>query len=107
MINIQIRPEAGTDPNAEGGRQNGERERPPTVAEVPDWWAAVPEGEKTLLHTIARMLRSAKLSELQDVARAAVKWERGIGYFVKVRLIWEHRKAAPGKAEIGKAESRN
>ena len=54
---------------------------------VPEWWAAIPEGEKTLLHTIARMLRSAKRSELQEVARAAAKWERGIGCFIKVRLI--------------------
>ena len=88
---------------------------------VPEWWAAVPEGEKTLLHTIARMLRSAKRSELQEVARAAAKWERGIGCFVKVRLIAEYRKRRKRKwqfvdsgwvritgrkAEIGKAESR-
>jgi hypothetical protein len=53
---------------------------------IPEWWAAIPEGEKALLHAIARMLRSAKRSELQEVARAAAKWERGIGCFVKVRL---------------------
>ena len=86
MMNIQIRPET----NAEAGRQNAEVEPPPAVAVVPEWWAAVPEGEKTLLHTIARMLRSAKRSELQEVARAAAKWERGIGCFVKVRLITEY-----------------
>ena len=61
--------------------------------EIPAWWAAIPEGEKALLHTIATMLRSAKRSELQEVARAAAKWERGIGCFIKVRLIGEHRKA--------------
>jgi hypothetical protein len=88
MMNIQIRPET----NAEAGRRNAELERPPRVAVVPEWWAGVPEGEKTLLHTIARMLRSAKRSELQEVARAAAKWERGIGCFVKVRLIAEYRK---------------
>ena len=85
-----------------------------------------------MLHTIARMLRSAKLSELLEVARAAAKWERGIGCFVKVRLISEYRRRRPvlrsstaeggkrnwqfvdsgwvriagRKAEIGKAESR-
>ena len=65
--------------------------------EIPEWWAAIPEGEKALLHTIARMLRSARRSELQEVARAAAKWERGIGCFVKVRLIREHRKAESRK----------
>ena len=80
-MNIQIRPET-----------NAEAEPPPTVAGIPEWWAAVPEGEKTLLHTIARMLRSAKRSELHEVARAAAKWERGIGCFVKMRLIAECRR---------------
>jgi hypothetical protein len=109
MMNIQIREEAGTKVNPEcrmqsaeldgtgvneeGRRQNAEVERLPAVAVVPEWWAALPEGEKALLHAIARMLRSAKRSELQEVARAASKWERGIGCFVKVRLIGEHRKA--------------
>ena len=88
MMNIQIRPET----NAEAGRGNAELERPPRVTVVPEWWAAVPEGEKTLLHTIARMLRSAKHSELNEVARAAAKWERGIGCFVKMRLIAECRR---------------
>ena len=71
MMNIQIREEAGIRP---------------TTPEIPEWWAAIPEGEKALLHAIARMLRSAKRSELQEVARAAAKWERGIGCFIKVRL---------------------
>jgi hypothetical protein len=54
---------------------------------APDWWMAVPAGERALLRAIARMLRSAKCSQLPEVARAAAKWERGIGCFVKVRLM--------------------
>jgi hypothetical protein len=62
-----------------------------TQPEIPEWWATIPEGEKALLHTVARMLRSAKQSELQEVARAAAKWERGLGCFIKVRLMHERR----------------
>jgi hypothetical protein len=98
-MNIQIRPEAGTKANEECRRENAEVERLPAAAVVPEWWAGIPEGEKTLLHAIARMLRSAKRSELQEVARAAVKWERGIGCFIKVRLIGEHRKAESRKRQ--------
>ena len=58
---------------------------------VPEWWTALPEGEKTLLRAIGRMLRSAKRSRLPEVARAAAKWERGIGCFVKVRLMHARR----------------
>ena len=59
--------------------------------EIPEWWATIPEGEKALLHAIARMLRSAKHSHWQEVARAAAKWERAIGCFIKVRLMHERR----------------
>jgi hypothetical protein len=70
-------------------REEAEIQRATPV--VPEWWATIPDGEKTLLHAIARMLRSAKRSELHEVARAAAKWERGIGCFVKVRLMHERR----------------
>jgi len=88
MMRIQIREEAGI------------RRATP---EIPEWWATIPEGEKMLLHAIARLLRSAKRSQLQEVARAAAKWERGIGCFVKVRLMWEKRKAEnrKQKSELG------
>jgi len=33
------------------------------------------------------MLRGAKQSQLWDVAKAAAEWERGIGCFIKVRLM--------------------
>jgi hypothetical protein len=95
MMNIQMPVEAGIKVNGESRRENKELKRLPGAAVVPEWWAAIPEGEKTLLHAIARMLRSAKRSKLQEVARAAAKWERGIGCFIKVRLIAECRKRRP------------
>ena len=70
---------------------------------APDWWMAVPAGERALLRAIARLLRSAKCSQLPEVARAAAKWERGIGCFVKVRLIAEKQRVERRrlKTEIG------
>ena len=52
-----------------------------------EWWEALTPGEKKLICNLMRMLRGAKHSQLQDVARAAAKWERGIGCFIKVRLM--------------------
>jgi hypothetical protein len=52
-----------------------------------DWWGALPEGERRLIVAIAQMLRSAKRSESREVARAARKWESGIGFFIKARLM--------------------
>ena len=60
---------------------------------VPDWWAMAPVGERRFLGGLARMMRSAKRSKSPDVARAAVKWERALGCFIKVRLIGETQKA--------------
>lgn len=68
---------------------------------APDWWARVPAGERTLLRAIARMLRSAKRSQLQEVARAAAKWERGLGCFIKVRLMHEGSRRK-GSFRVGK-----
>lgn len=67
------------------------------AAEIPEWWAVVPAGERALLQAIARMLRNAKRSPWLEVARAAAKWERGIGCFIKVRLIAEKQKAEMGE----------
>jgi len=55
--------------------------------EIPEWWVAVPQGEKILLHNMAAMLRGAKSSQFHEVARAAAKWERSITFFIKVRLM--------------------
>jgi hypothetical protein len=59
----------------------------------PEWWTMAPVGERRFLGGLARMMRSAKRSKSPDVARAAVKWERALGCFIKVRLIGERQKA--------------
>jgi len=72
-----------------------------------EWWDALTLGERKLICNVMRMLRGAKQSELRDVAIAAAKWERGIGCFIKVRLVGENRKAVSKKQKwIGSAQSR-
>ena len=58
---------------------------------MPEWWAALPEGERKVLGEVRRMFRGLKRSRVPQVARAAVKWERGIGCFIKVRLMQSFR----------------
>jgi hypothetical protein len=55
----------------------------------PEWWTRLPAGERALIRAVLRMLRSARRSRVREVARAAVKWERGINCFIKVRLMNE------------------
>jgi len=57
--------------------------------EPQEWWASLSNGERRLICSVMKMLRGAKQSEIREVARAAVKWERGIGCFIKVRLMNE------------------
>jgi hypothetical protein len=70
---------------AEGGRL--------TQIAAPEWWAMAPLGERRFLGGLARMMRSARRSKSPGVAQAAVKWERALGCFIKVRLIGENRRA--------------
>ena len=63
------------------------------IPAAPEWWMIAPVGERRFLVGLARMMRSAKRSKSPDVARAAVKWERALGCFIKVRLIAERQKA--------------
>jgi len=94
-----VAPLRRVDRTAEGGKQKS------GISAAPDWWMAVPAGERALLHAIARMLRSAKRSQLQEVARAAAKWERGLGCFIKVRLIGEKQKAESRKQKSGELKA--
>jgi hypothetical protein len=55
----------------------------------PGWWLALPAGERALIRGMMRMLKGAKRSGVQDVASAARKWEAGLGFFLKVRLVEE------------------
>jgi hypothetical protein len=57
------------------------------VQQTQEWWALLSPGERRLIRNLMGLLRGAKRSRMQDVARAAAKWERGIGCFIKVRLI--------------------
>jgi hypothetical protein len=51
------------------------------------WWRSLSSGERKLICGVMEMLRGAKQSQVADVARAAAEWERGIGCFIKVRLM--------------------
>jgi hypothetical protein len=64
-----------------------------TQIAAPEWWALRPVGERRFLAGLARMMRSARRSKSPEVARAAAKWERALGCFIKVRLITERQKA--------------
>ena len=55
-----------------------------------DWWESLSLGERKLICSLMRLLRGARESQLRDVARAAAEWERGIGCFIKVRLMNGH-----------------
>ena len=68
-----------------------------TPIAAPEWWTSAPDGERRFLVGLARMMRSAKRSKSPDVARAAVKWERALGCFIKVRLLAEKQKAESRK----------
>ncbi len=64
-----------------------------TQIAAPQWWAMAPLGERRFLGGLARMMRSARRSKSPGVAQAAVKWQRALGCFIKVRLIAENQKA--------------
>jgi hypothetical protein len=51
------------------------------------WWKSLSSGEKNLIWSLMEMLRAAKRSQRRDVARAGAEWERGIGCFIKFRLM--------------------
>ena len=52
-----------------------------------EWWGSLSNGERCLIWSMMKLLRGAKRSEVEEVARAAAKWESGIGCFIKVRLM--------------------
>ena len=82
--------------NETHGTNATEREQNPR--RIQEWWASLAPGERQLICSVMGLLRGAKRSHLRDVANAAAKWERGIGCFIKVRLMsasrtGQHRKA--------------
>ena len=62
-------------------------------AAAPEWWTMAPVSERRFLGGLARMMRTARRSKSPEMARAALKWERALGCFIKVRLMGERRKA--------------
>jgi hypothetical protein len=58
-------------------------------ANIREMWSGLSHGERRLICSVMRMLKGAKKSQIRDVARAAAKWETGIGFFIKVRLMNE------------------
>ena len=71
---------------AEGGKQKC------GTPAAPEWWAMAPVDERRFLDGLARMMRSARRSKSPGVAQAALKWERALGCFIKVRLIAERQR---------------
>jgi hypothetical protein len=65
-----------------------------------EWWESLTPGERNLIRNVMGLLRGAKRSRWKDVAEAAAKWERGIGCFIKVRLISARRTGQHRKAQL-------
>lgn len=57
------------------------------TTEPQEWWKNLSQGERRLICSLMELLRGAKKCQVAEVARAAAKWERGIGCFIKVRLM--------------------
>lgn len=76
----------------DGGRRTGLR---------PDWWGALPAGERSVIRAVAVVLREAKGSQSLEMARAGAKWERALGCFIKVRLKGERQKAQARGRRVG------
>ena len=57
----------------------------------------MPSGEKALIRAVFRLLGRARQSQARELALAAVKWERSLGCFIKVRLMTESRRATTDK----------
>ena len=71
---------------AESGKQKWGT---PAASEL---WAMAPVGARRFLDGLARMMRSGRRSKSPGVAQAALKWERALACFIKVRLIAERQK---------------
>ena len=54
-----------------------------------------------VIREVAKVLREAKESESLEMARAAAKWERALGCFIKVRLKGERQKAEARGRRVG------
>ena len=70
-----------------------------TMTQPQAWWSRLSDGERGLIWSVMKLLRGAKRSEVEEVARAAAKWESGIGCFIKLRLMSARRTGHPLRGE--------
>lgn len=66
-----------------------------------EWWGSLSNGERRLIWSVMKLLRGAKRSDVEEVARAAAKWESGIGCFIKLRLMNTAPKAGRPARQVG------
>ncbi|HVM47127.1 MAG TPA: hypothetical protein VMU04_03825 [Candidatus Acidoferrum sp.] len=87
--------------NPEGGARRPLRDIPvpgaspsklPNPGDGREWWTRLPAGEKAVIRALFRLLGIAKGNQTRQIAQAAVKWERSIGCFIKMRLKNEMRR---------------
>jgi hypothetical protein len=55
--------------------------------EIRQAWTALSRGERWVISAIMRVLKDGKASQSSEVAQAARRWEQGISFFIKVRLM--------------------
>jgi hypothetical protein len=80
-------------PQTKGAETRKGSGKPNAGAGNPEWWTRLAWEERALIRAVFRLLGRAKRSEAPELAQAAVKWERSLGCFIKVRLITEGRRA--------------
>jgi len=68
------------------------------TTEPREWWKTLSQGERRLICSLMGLLRGAKRCQVAEVARAAAKWERGIGCFIKVRLMGQAARATASRS---------
>ncbi len=60
----------------------------------------MPAGERSVIRSLAMVLREAKESQCLEMAQAAAKWERALGCFIKVRLKGEEGRRRKGRPMV-------
>ena len=83
------------------------RSKLPNPKDSREWWTRLPSGEKAVVRAVFRLLGIAKRNQSREIAQAAVKWERSLGCFIKVRLMAQWRRAEPDKQPLMNAGALN
>ena len=66
---------------------------PPIAIETA--WHELPAAERLVLNAVLRLLKAARRSKSPEIARAALKWERSLSFFLRLRLTNERRRRRP------------